>query len=67
MTEKRRAHIAGISPATMIALTVSISSVIGGYYVMQADIENLKEALSEHKQDAKDIQKAIWLAITSHK
>lgn len=64
--EKRKAHIAGISPATMLSLCIAVSSVVGTWFVMQDNISDNAESIEELEDDSKASHARIWNRISTH-
>jgi len=64
--ERRKNHLAGISPGTVLALAIAISSVIGSWYVMRDDINDNMRLLEKHERDNKDAHKALWYQVNTH-
>lgn len=61
--ERRKAHLAGISPGTMLALCIAASSIIGTWFVMQDDIQDNKDAI----QKQEDVNRIQWQRLSEHK
>ena len=66
MEERRKAHLAGVSPGTMLAIAIAGAGIVGSWYVMQDDIKDNATDIKELKENMKDTHKSLWGRMNSH-